>query len=159
MNASGSGSRVRISPVLHPTLCRMIRGLVYAASDQELVAQRRSDVHIQGLGARLGQAAADHNSDLRNPRTTEECGRLDQGASGQESLSKLVGIHDAGERRVLYCSFGCTHSNVHPPHPRCVCFIHPETMIRFGGSRDWLFVQPPPEITMVMGQYRIKPEN
>ena len=124
MNASGSGSRVRISPVLHPpALYQMIRDLVYAASDQELVAKRRADVHIQGLGARLGQAAAYDHSDLRNPRTTEECGRLDEGASGQESLSKLVGILDAGERRVLYCSFGCTHSNVHPPI-RVACALY-----------------------------------
>ena len=121
----------------------MIRDPVYAASDQELVAQRRPDVHVQGLGARLGQAATYDDSDLRNPGTAEECGRLDQGASGQESLSELVGIRDAGERMVLYCSFGCTHSNVHLPHPRCVCFIHPETMVGFGGSRNWLFVQPP----------------
>ena len=68
-----------------------LRYVVYAGSDQEFVAQRRSDVRLQGLGACLDQAAADDHSDLRDLRTTEECGGLDQGASEQESLSRSLG--------------------------------------------------------------------
>ena len=82
----------------------MIRDVVYAGSDQELVAQRRPDVHVQGLGACLDQAAAHNHSDLRYPRTTEECGRLDQGASSQEGLSQLVGSTDAGKEG--FCNVG-----------------------------------------------------
>lgn len=68
-----------------------LRYVVYAGSDQELVAQRGSDVRLQGLGACLDQAAAHDHFDLRDLRTTEECGGLDQGASEQERLSRSLG--------------------------------------------------------------------
>ena len=54
-----------------------LRYVVYAGSDQELIAQRGSDVRLQGLGTCLGQVAAHDHSDLRHLRTTEECSRLD----------------------------------------------------------------------------------
>ena len=44
-----------------------LRDVVYAGSDQEFVAQRRPDVHVQRLGACLDQTAAHDNSDFRDP--------------------------------------------------------------------------------------------
>ena len=66
------------------------RYVVYAGSDQEFVAKRRSDVRLQGLGTCLGQVAAHDHSDLRDFRTTKECGGLDQGAPDQERLSRRL---------------------------------------------------------------------
>lgn len=68
-----------------------LRYVVYAASDQELVAQRRPYVRFQGLGTCLDEAAAHDRSDLRNFRTTEECSGLDQAAPEQGDVSRSPG--------------------------------------------------------------------
>ena len=81
MNASGSGSRVRIPPAFNPLNSNDLRYVVHAGSYQELLAQRRPPVRLQGLGTGLDEAAANNYPDLRNLRTAEEHSRLVKGAS------------------------------------------------------------------------------
>ena len=72
------------TPAFYPLNSNDLRFVVYAGSDQELVAQRRPNVHVQGLGTSLDEAPAYHHLDLCDLRTTEESSRLDQRIPGQE---------------------------------------------------------------------------